>query len=123
MSPGEHAEFLELQRINLANEQTFDLDMIPDRCRSCKAGPKKSGGVDLTPEGLCNAWCSVGGLCGKTEKFYKWESTDCTKWQGLLQKTPSVNVSATFRFTEVRADMALGQGWYYRVGKEMDGWW
>lgn len=101
MSPGEHAEFLELQRINLANEQTFDLDMIPDRCRSCKAGPRKSGGVDLTPDGFCTAWCSVGGLCGKTERFLKWESTDCTKWQGLLEKKPSVNVSTTFRFTEV----------------------
>lgn len=100
MSPGEHHEFTTLQHKNLASEQGFDLDLIPVRCKICRAGSRRNGGVDLTPDGFCSAHCSARGLCGVGTRYTGIGTTDCTLWQEQLRRTPASTTSFTFRFIE-----------------------
>jgi hypothetical protein len=51
----------------------------PPQCKQCRLTAKHDS-VQLNVDGICPAWCSGDGYCGRTKEFQLSGSTDCGTW-------------------------------------------
>ena len=49
----------------------------PANCKTCKTGGAADGGKPISPEGICEYFCSPGGYCGDGPNYKT--GVDCSE--------------------------------------------